>query len=156
MADIDPIAAIALDELTRRTAAANRMVKAGDIPAVSAALQLRPWQAIALICDVPGVLAAEVTDYRRTIVHYPGNGAAAVYGHLLPESEARRDLAADLCPRAVWRQALEKARDAALGRADTPDRVNRARSLCILARELDVPLTPASCARPVATERKAA
>ncbi|MGF7152483.1 hypothetical protein [Novosphingobium gossypii] len=156
MPEVDPIASIALDELTRRTSAAKRMVNAGELPAATAALQLRPWQAIALICDAPGVLSADVTDYRRTIVHYPGNGAPAVYGHLLPESEARRDLAADLCPRSIWRQALEKARDAALGRANTPDRVERARNLCRLARALDVPLTAASCARPAQPERKAA
>ncbi|MED5546099.1 MAG: hypothetical protein VYD90_12690 [Pseudomonadota bacterium] len=149
----DPITAIALDELTRRTAAANRLVKEGKIPAANAARQLAPWRAIALICDAPEVLAAQVEDYRRTIIHYPGNGAPAVYGHLLPLPEARRDLAADLCPAAVWRQALEKARDAALAKATTPDRVARARNLCILARSLNVALTAASCTPPPEPER---
>ncbi|MYL98738.1 hypothetical protein GR702_13290 [Novosphingobium sp. FGD1] len=156
MLDPTKLAAIALDEHERRSASARRQVDAGRLPGHVAQRELGPWQAIAVICGAPGVLHAEVTDYRRTIVHYPGNGGPAVYGHLLSEQDARWDLACDLCPPSVWRAALAKARDAALGKATTPERVQRARNLCILARALDVPLTAASCARPVQSERKAA
>jgi hypothetical protein len=150
------LSAIALDEHDRRTASATRQVKAGQLPEHVAKRELLPWQAIAVLCAAPGVKTEDVTDYRQTIVHYPGNGAPAVYGHLLPEQDARRELACDLCPSSVWRAALGKARDVALGKATTPERVTRARNLCILARALEVPLTAASCARPVQAESKAA
>lgn len=154
MADLTQLAAIAADEHARRSAAARRKVAAAELPERVANRELMPWHAIAVLCGAPGVLAQEVTDYRRTIVHYPGNGAPAVYGHLLPEQDARWELASALCAPGSWREALGKARDAALGKATTPERVARARNLCILARALDVPLTAASCAR--TPERKAA
>lgn len=154
---VDPIALIALEEHDRRTASARRLVALGKLPQVAADRELRPWKAIAVICRAPGVLIADVSDYRRTIVYYAGDGSPANYNYLAPESEARAELADDLCPCAIWSVALAKARDAALGKANNPERVSRARNLCILARALEVPLTLASCARPVAAaERKAA
>jgi hypothetical protein len=150
------LSAIALDEHDRRTASARRQINAGQLPEHVAKRELLPWQAIAVMCAAPGVLSEEVDDYRHTIVHYPGNGAPAVYGHLLAEQDARWELACALCPPNIWRAALSKARDVALGKASTPERVTRARYLCILARALEVPLTAASCARPVQSERKAA
>lgn len=153
---VDPIALIAKSELDQRTEAARRLVSLGRLTQAAANKELLPWQAIAVICRAPGVLIADVTDYRRTIVHYAGDGSPANYTFLHPESEARADLAHDLCPCSVWSLALGKARDAALGRATTPEKVDRARNLCRLARALEVPLTLASCARPVEPERKAA
>lgn len=155
MSERPTIAAIAHAEYLQRSASAKRKVAAGELAPHKAEALLRPWAAIAVLCGAP-VLEAEVTDYRRTIIHYKGDGSPAVYGHLRPEAEARCELARDLCGPITWGPALMKARDAALGKVDSDERRDRARNLCILARALDVPLTAASCARPVQSERKAA
>lgn len=155
MREVPSLSAIAHAEYLQRCAAAKRKVDAGELPRQQAEALLRPWTAIALLCGAP-ILAADIADARRTIVFYKGDGSPAQYGYVIPEAEARCDLAGDICSPIVWGPALAKARDAALGKVDTPERRERARNLCILARALDVPLTAASCARPVSTERKAA
>lgn len=139
---IEQVRHIAAEEYRRRRTIATRKVEAGELPAALAARDLRAWAAIAILCRAPGVMDAELADYRRTIVHYPGNGAPAVHGHLLPEHDARWDLARELCSREVWAPILAKARAAAIAKADTPERVERARNLNTLTRALNVPLAP--------------
>jgi len=158
MADVS-LAAIAGAEYTRRLATARRKLASGEVTAARAETEMRAWAAIAVLCGAD-VLAAELAEYRRTIVHYAGAGSPAVYGHLLPEAEARCDLARDLCGPNTWGPILTRARDAAIAKTAPslnpgPETIDRARNLTILARALDVPLTPASCVIP-APQRKAA
>ena len=153
------VAQIGAEEYRLRMAAALRKIAVGEITQAHATQLMAPWTAIALLsrAEVPE-LVLPIEEARATIVHYPGNGAPAVYGHKIPEDDARILLASSTCGPNVWGPTLCKARDAALARAITPDAIRRARNLCRLAAALDVPLTAASCAPPrgAAPERKAA
>lgn len=162
------IPGIAADEYHRRNATALRKVAAGEITRAQAGTLMSPWVSIALLAGVPvdelaPPLAAQLADLRKCIVHYPGDGSGPVYDHLLDEDEARVLLATDICGPNTWGPTLSNARDTAIARVSSahpelvegPERLDRARNLCRLARALDVPLTPASCARPQ-SERKAA
>lgn len=147
---------IAADEYRLRSANALRKVAAGDITRAQAAHLIAPWTAIVLLArtpieDLPDHVAAQLADLRKCIVHYRGDGTGPVWNHQLDEDEARVLLATDICGPNVWGPTLSNARDAALARADSPERIERARNLCRLARALDVPLTLASCAAPGGT-----
>lgn len=159
MADAYSIPMIAAEEYRLRSTSADRKVVLGRLRPDQADALVAPWQSIALLswADVPE-LAFPLAEMRRSIVHYPGGGKAAVHDHLIDEGYARMLLASDICGPNVWGPTLAKARDAALAKATTPDKIDRARNLCRLARALDVALTPASCAPPRASspERKAA
>lgn len=159
MADAYSIPMIAAEEYRLRSTSADRKVVLGQLRPDQADALVAPWQSIALLswAEVPE-LAFPLAEMRRAIVHYPGGGKPAAHDHLIDEGYARMLLASDICGPNVWGPTLAKARDAALAKATTPDKIDRARNLCRLARALDVPLTPASCAPPRAAspERKAA
>lgn len=150
---------IAAEEYRLRVASADRKVAMGQLSQAHADALIAPWQSIALLsrAEVPE-LAFPLAEARRAIVHYPGGGKPAVHDHLIDEDDARMMLASDICGPNVWGPTLSKARDAALTKATTPEKIARARNLCRLARAMDVPLTPASCTPPSAAtpERKAA
>ena len=159
MADVLTIPQIGAEEFRMRMAAAVRKVAVGELSQADADRLMLPWTAIALLSRaIVPELVLPIENQRRAIVHYPGGGAPAVRDHLIPEDDARVLLASSTCGPNVWGPTLSKARDAAIARADTPEKLARARNLCRLARALDVPLTAASCAAPraPATERKAA
>ncbi|HKT85608.1 MAG TPA: hypothetical protein VJQ77_05930 [Novosphingobium sp.] len=144
---------IAADEYHRRNATALRKVAAGEITRAQAGALMAPWASIALLSGVPvdelaPHLAAQLADLRKCIVHYAGDCSGPVYDHLLDEDEARILLATDICGPNTWGPTLSNARDTAIARADTEEKIDRARNLCRLARALDVPLTLASCGQP--------
>lgn len=159
MAETVSIPMIAAEEYRLRLASANRKVAMGELTQARADALIAPWQSIALLSGAEvDELAFPLTETRRAIVHYPGGGKPAVHDHLIDEHFARMLLASDICGPNVWGLTLSKARDAALTKATTPEKIARARNLCRLARAMDVPLTPASCTPPSAAtpERKAA
>ncbi|KPH60374.1 hypothetical protein [Novosphingobium sp. ST904] len=153
------IAQIAAEEYRLRVSSADRKVAMGVLSQDRADALIAPWQSIALLswAAVPE-LAFPLAEARRAIVHYPGGGKPAVHDHLIDEDLARVLLAGDICGPNVWGPTLSKARDAALAKATTPEKIDRARNLCRLARALEVPLTLASCTPPTVArpERKAA
>lgn len=156
----DDIAGIAAAEFRRRRANARRLIGEGRLAPDDADALMRPWAAIAVLCradlaQCSAVLAAAMLEARQVIAFAPGKGQPVQHHIRVPEDHVRALFARDLCPPLVWGPALATARDAALARADNPERNARARDLCALARALDVPLTAASCARP-ANDRKAA
>lgn len=148
------VAAIADDEYRRRRDKARQLVAQGKLAPARAEAEMRAWAAIALMAG-GDALQTELEDYHRSMTYFIVNGKPAPADYRMPEAEARCELARDLCGPNTWGPILGAARDAALARADTPERRKRAVGLNFLAHALDVPLTLASCGM-AATERNAA
>lgn len=149
---------IAAGEYRLRAEKARAMVAAGTLRQTQADDLLRPWLAIALLCDAPlSPALAEIVEEARECLIWGADGGPLRYGYRGSEHQARIDCARELCPDGEWRGVLGAARDAAILRAhNSADAAlqRRAFDLICLARAFDVPLTAASCGAPLSQPQR--
>lgn len=103
------LANLAAGEFQQRQERANAMVRRGDMPADIVNARLRPWLAIACLLGANLPELDEGLAELRVCQTFPGGEMGS-----RSEADARTILAADICPRATWLNALATARDAAI------------------------------------------
>lgn len=115
-----PLHVVAANEFIRRQRRAREIVRNGGMMRGAAELRLRPWLAIACLCNAElPELVDILEDWRIMLVS--GGATLAV-----TDGELRQLAAHDICPRERWMQEFATARDAAFDRTVT-DRGEQAR-----------------------------